>query len=181
MSWPECHFTLKKSAVEIFPSGFEGLNICPGQSFQQSERCNCNIPSGDLLLGHIPLSYPSGWTVGEAWCSALSRQLRSPPDFTTSPNTSPSKVSQLKDNVTARLSLSNQGNSFHTVLGPRLLSLISKDALKRKTSKERTDYFYFGISVYLWFYFKVCTYILWPILEPKSFFICFPEGYKTPQ
>lgn len=58
-------------------------------------------------------------------------------------------MSQPKDNVTALLGLSGEENSFRTVLGPCLLSLISKDALKRKTSKERTDDFYFGISVYL--------------------------------
>jgi len=67
---------------------------------------------------------------------------------------------QLKDNVTALLIPSNQENSFHTILGPRQLSLISKYTLKTKTNKERTDDFYFGISVYLCFYFKVCTFIL---------------------
>ena len=39
-------------------------------------------------------------------------QLWSPPDFTASPDTSPSKVSQPKDNVTALLGLSNEENIF---------------------------------------------------------------------
>lgn len=184
MSWPDSHFTLKTSSVETTLSGFGRLNFCPGQLFHQAERwitisllvtCSSGTP-----CCRTPLADPS--VKHDVKLPPL--QLWSPPDFTASPDTSPSEVSQPKDNVTALLGLSSKENSFHTVLGPRLLSLISKDALKRKTSKERTDDFYFGISVYLFGFFFILKSA--PIFCDRywslnNFFIRFPEGYKPPQ